>query len=71
MRRRGNKNFIAYPTKLAHLKKFVDDLTAQGVIEELDDAMDCYASPIHIVLEERFIASKNAVVTKARCTADL
>ena len=58
-------------SKLAHLKKFVDDLTAQGVIEELDDATDCYASPIHIVLEERFVASKNAVVAKARCTADL
>ena len=55
-------------SKLAHLKKFVDDLTAQGVIEELDDATDCYASPIHIVLEERFVASKNAVVAKARCT---
>ena len=57
--------------KLSHLKKHIDTMVAQGVLEELTDVVDCHASPLHIVIEKRFVASKNTVVEKSRCTADL
>ena len=57
--------------KMAELKKHIDALTAQGVITEMDDASATHASPIHIVLEERWVASKGTTVKKSRFTIDL
>ena len=41
------------------------------MLEELRDVTDCHSSPAHIVIESRFVASKNAVVEKTRFTADM
>ena len=57
--------------KLSYLRKHITELCDQGVLEELMDASDCFASPVHIVLEKRFVASKNRVVKKSRFTADM
>ena len=43
----------------------------QNVLAEFEDASDCHASPVHIVIERRYVASENAVVKKSRFTADL
>ena len=58
------------PAKVEILRKHIDTLIKQGVIEELDCAVDTYASPVHLVIEERYVASKQAVVTKGRVTVD-
>ena len=57
--------------KTVNLRKHITDLCDQKVLEELKDASDCFASPVHIVLENRFVASKNCVIEKSRFTADM
>ena len=57
--------------KLSYLKKHIEEMVDQQVLEELVDVTDCHASPAHIVLERRFVASQNSVVFKSRFTADL
>ena len=57
--------------KLVYLKKHIKTLISQGVLEDLQDVTDCHASPAHIIIESRFVASKNAVVEKTRFTADM
>ena len=45
----------------------------QGVIQELahQETADCYWSPVHIVLEQRWYATENKMVEKSRATFDL
>ena len=59
--------------KLGYLKQHIEQMLQQGIIEELStqEAADCYWSPVHIVLEKRFVASKNSVVEKSRCCFDM
>ena len=57
--------------KLKYLKEHVEALTRMGVLEELKDATKCHCSPVHIVLESRYVASKGTTVEKSRFTADL
>ena len=57
-------------SKLKYLKKHIENLLETGVITEVTDISDVYASPVHIVLEERYIASKDAVEQKSRLTVD-
>ena len=56
--------------KIRHLKIHLKTLLDQGVIAELDSSADVYASPLHLVVEQRFVSSRNAVVEKSRVTAD-
>ena len=56
--------------KEAHLKSHISSLLERGVIEEADNIVDCFASNVHIVIEHRWIASKNAMIEKSRATAD-
>ena len=39
--------------KLGYLKKHIETLVSQGVLEELRDVTDCHSSPAHIVIESR------------------
>ena len=57
-------------TKLAYLKKHIEELKAQGVIEEMKDATGCHLSPVHIVVEKRYIASEKRNVLKSRLVLD-
>ena len=57
-------------SKLAHLKKHISNLVQMGVLVPATDISDVYASPVHIVVEKRFIASKNKVEEKSRLTID-
>ena len=57
--------------KLEYLKKHVQDMVAQNMLKELEDVADCHVSPVHIVIERRFVASKNTIVEKLRFTADM
>ena len=57
--------------KLKYLKEHMEALTKMGVLEELKDAKKCHCSPVHIVLESRYVASKGTMVEKSRFTADL
>ena len=57
--------------KLGHLKKFLVDLKEQGVITELDNfEKQIYLAPVHIVLEERYVASERRNVFKSRFCLD-
>ena len=68
---RKEKVRVMSDKKLKYLRDHITSLVAQGVLEELQDVHDCHASPAHVVLEERFVASKNATVFKTRFTADM
>ena len=57
-------------TKLAYLKKHIEEFKAQGVIEELKDSTGCHLSPVHIVIEQRYVASEHRNVTKSRMVLD-
>ena len=57
-------------SKLAHLKKHIANLVEMGVLVPATDVSGQYASPVHIVVEKRFIASKNKVEEKSRLTID-
>ena len=57
--------------KRRHLQLHIETLQKQGVLEELDSAAECYASPLHLVVEKRWLASKNSVVEKSRVTCDM
>ena len=59
------------PVKLNHLKQFLKQLSDQGVIKEYRDfSKPIYLSPVHIVLEERYVASEKKVKSKARFCLD-
>ena len=57
--------------KLAYLKSHINKLLSENVIKELQDTTKGHASPCHVVIEQRYIASKNAMVEKSRLTIDL
>ena len=57
--------------KLQSLKQHITTLLDQHVIKEIDDIASTHASPVHLVIEQRFVASKNTVVEKSRLTVDL
>ena len=53
------------PKKLAYLEKHIDELTKQGVLKELRIVESCHASPVHVVIESRYVASKGIIVEKS------
>ena len=57
-------------SKLEYLRQHVDQLTRMGVFEEIDQIGDVFASPVHVVVEQRFIAAKNTVEEKTRLCVD-
>ena len=57
-------------SKLSHLKMHIKNLLDTGVIVEATDISDIHASPVHIVIEQRYVASKDAVEEKSRLTVD-
>ena len=57
--------------KKKYLEMHIKNLVDQGVIEEVENVVDCYASPVHIVIEQRYVASKGGVVEKSRLTSDM
>ena len=60
--------------KLELLQKHITDFVDRQIIEEIESGSTigtAYASPIHIVVEKRFVASQNTVVEKSRFTADM
>ena len=57
--------------KEAYMKKHLELLLSQGVIEELQSSEGCFISPAHIVLERRYIASTKQTITKSRLVIDL
>ena len=57
--------------KLGHLKTFLRDLQAQGVItEQTSFDKQVFLAPVHIVLEERYVAAEKKLVAKARFCLD-
>ena len=55
--------------KLKILQRHIDDLMAQGVL--VPEPSGQYASPVHLVLEERYSAAHLKNIRKARVTIDL
>ena len=53
------------PKKLAYLEKHIAELTQQGVLKELRNVESCHASPVHVVIESRYVASKSVNVEKS------
>ena len=56
--------------KVVHLKKHLQQLQEQGVIEELKDSTGCHLSPVHVVIEQRYVASQRKNVEKSRFVLD-
>ena len=58
--------------KLHYLRHHIKSMCDEQILAELESQYyENVASPVHIVLEERFLASKNQNVLKSRFTADL
>ena len=58
------------PRKVEALRVHLKELEERGIIRELDDVTDCYASPVHLVEEKRWVASENREVAKSRLVLD-
>ena len=56
--------------KTAHLKQHMQQLLDQGVIEEMKDPSGSHLSPVHIVIERRYVASERRNVEKSRVVLD-
>ena len=66
-------DFNSYPfeRKLKHLKDHIRAMMEQGMIREHTEyGRRLYTSPVHIVLEERYVASERRNVFKSRFTQD-
>ena len=58
------------PTKLHYLKEHIEKMNKLDIIAELDRPA-VYTSPVHIVIEERYVAAKKGVITKTRFVLDM
>ena len=53
------------PKKLAYLEKHITELTQQGVQKKLRNVESYHASPVHVVIESRYVASKGINTKKS------
>ena len=57
--------------KEAYMRKHIDQMLAQGVLEELASSEGCFLSPAHIVLETRYLAAQKKTIIKSRFVVDM
>ena len=57
--------------KTEYMRKHINQLLEQDVIEEIDSSEGCYISPAHVVIESRYIASQKKTIIKTRLVVDM